>query len=386
MRIKLLALAVLSLPVVFSPPVFADELKMPSTGDGAVTEAKAEAVTETAAGDEEAAYYTIVKHDTLWDISGKFLKNPFKWPKIWKLNPYIKNPDLIFPGDVVKITPNGVEIIGRKEAKPGARQELPVVTLEPDGEKVVVLEPEVQEQEPKAAEAVAEPRPAVTSSAIERKGFISMKEVSAAGAIIEAKDKRLLLNAGDEVYISFKDRGQVSVGERFTVFVVGREIAHPVTGRPMGNIIDILGSVEVISTGSVIAGRLEKTYKEVSPGARLRAYKAPAAEVTVTRADAAVDGVIIAALEDKVQIASGDIAYIDRGARQGLKQGNVLNISRRSDVVTDPLDRKKKIVLPQQELGTIVLIETADDVSTGIIVKSLKAINPGDKVSTGKKD
>ncbi len=377
------------MPVVFSQSVFADELKMPASEAGVETDAEAGAVTDKAAGDEEAAYYTIVKRDTLWDISGKFLKNPFKWPKIWKLNPYIKNPDLIFPGDVVKITPNGLEIIGRKEAsgiKTGARQELPVVTLEPDGEKVVVLEPEVQGQEPKAAETVAQASPAVASSAIARKGFISMKEVSAAGAIIEAKDKRLLLNAGDEVYISFKDRGQVSVGDRFTVFVVGREIAHPVTSRPMGNIIDILGSVEVISTGSVIAGRLEKTYKEVPPGARLRAYKAPAAEVTVTQADAAVDGVIIAALEDKVQIASGDIAYIDRGARQGLKQGNVLNISRRSDVVSDPLDRKKKIALPQQELGTMVLIETDDDVSAGIIVKSLKAINPGDKVSTGKKD
>lgn len=390
MRIKLLALAVLSLPLVFSPMVSADELKMPASEAGIDSEDKAEAVTNAAAGDEEAAYYTIVKRDTLWDISGKFLKNPFKWPKIWKLNPYIKNPDLIFPGDVVKITPNGVEIIGRKEAsgiKTDAQQDLPVVTLEPNGEKVVVLEPEAQVQEPEETAASAEQvAPGVAASSISRKGFISLKEVSAAGAIIEARDKRLLLNAGDEVYLSFKDRGKISVGDRFTIFVVGREIAHPVTSRPMGNIIDILGSVDVISTGSVIVGRLDKTYKEVTPGARLRAYSEPAADVTVTQTEAVVDGVIIAALEDKSQIAKGDIAYIDRGARQGLMKGNVLHISRRSDVVADPLDRKKKITLPQQALGEMVIVETDEDVSTGIIVKSVKAINPGDKVSTARKD
>ncbi|MEK6759457.1 MAG: LysM peptidoglycan-binding domain-containing protein [Deltaproteobacteria bacterium] len=390
MKIKLLALAVLSLPLVFSTMVSADELKMPASEAGIDSEDKAEAVTAPAAGDEEAAYYTIVKRDTLWDISGKFLKNPFKWPKIWKLNPYIKNPDLIFPGDVVKITPNGVEIIGRKEAsgiKTGGEQDLPVVTLEPNGENVVMLEPEAQAQEPKEAAPVAEQAErGVAASSISKKGFISSKEVLAAGAIIEARDKRLLLNAGDEVYLSFKDKGKISIGDRFTIFIVGREIAHPVTSRPMGNIIDILGSVDVISTGSVIVGRLDKTYKEVSPGARLRAYKEPAADVTVTQTEAVVDGVIIAALEDMTQIAKGDIAYIDKGARQGLMKGNLLHISRRSDVVADPLDRKKKITLPQQALGEMVVVETDDDVSTAIIVKSFKAINPGDKVSTTRKD
>ena len=51
--------------------------------------------------------YTVVKGDTLWDISGKFLSEPWRWPDLWKNNPQIQNPHLIYPGDRVSLVYKG---------------------------------------------------------------------------------------------------------------------------------------------------------------------------------------------------------------------------------------------------------------------------------------
>src|SRR4030067_2127685 len=70
--------------------------------------------------------YLIEKGDTLWDISDSKLQDPFLWPRLWKGNPQIKNPDLIYPGDKLKI-PSREALMPEVEF-PAVEKEIPVVT------------------------------------------------------------------------------------------------------------------------------------------------------------------------------------------------------------------------------------------------------------------
>lgn len=326
-----------------------------------------------ARGEENAVYYTIIRHDTLWDISERFLRDPFKWPYLWKLNPYIKNPDLIYPGDVVKVVPLGAQ---EGEHRPAGVDidSLPVVSLSEDGAQVVVLQPEtpvVETHEPKG--------PSYGNAALRRKGFITHKTLKAAGLILKGADEeKLLLHRGDEVYISFEKGTEPVEGGRYTIFSEGPLVKHPVTGKSMGHTINILGSLVVTGTDDVAVGRIDNTFQEVETGDKLMEYKEPLKEVRIKFDTASVDGVVIASLGND-NLAKGDILYIDKGSVDGIEQGRLLKVMRPKPSVHDSLTGKN-ISLPDEEIGAIVVVEVGKDTSSCIIIKSLKSIKTGDSV------
>ena len=52
--------------------------------------------------------YTVKRGDTLWGISGMYLKRPWRWPELWGMNlKAIPNPHLIFPGQTLYLIKEG---------------------------------------------------------------------------------------------------------------------------------------------------------------------------------------------------------------------------------------------------------------------------------------
>lgn len=363
------------------------------------------------AGNAAEESYTVVKEDTLWDISKRFLNDPFKWPDVWKMNGHIKNPHLIYPGDVIRFVP-GVEATATSAAgKETAPKALPVTVLEPAteealprdsakaaGEKVVLLEPEKEEEiagtaqkeaaaeaaAPKAAEKTGEAKKA-PNAALLRKGFVTAGEAEFSGVIMGSKEKAGLIHQNDEVFLSLKDKGRVKASDRFTVFEQGKLIRHPVTGKKLGYLIDILGSVTVTKAGDVIEGVIDVSYKEMEAGSKLKPYKEAPAAVIAAKAEKEVTGYVVASVEDKENLSEGDILYIDKGTKDGLFPGVVLKAYRQRDEVVDPVSGED-VSLPPVDLGRLMVVDAGETVSACMVTRSLLPIVFGDSVGTANAD
>jgi hypothetical protein len=223
--------------------------------------------------------YTIKKGDTLWDISTKFLKDPFLWPKLWQRNPYITNPHWIYPGQPVHLVP-GEELM--KEVPKEAVKEPEIRKVEPTPEEKE--KPPVAEVKP--AEVTPEGKPQmmpVEARPIEEKpdffadvqsaGFIGDLELRGIGMILDNRDGKNLLAEGDIVYLAFRTADPVVVGNKYTIFRGDRFVRHPLTRRKIGRKYVISGNLEVIDQqGNFYTGKVIEAFQEIMVGDMLRPY------------------------------------------------------------------------------------------------------------------
>ena len=308
---------------------------------------------------QDKPYHIVKKGDTLWDISKRYFEDPFRWPQLWDKNKHIKNPHLIYPGDVIRLVPEDVVII----------ESLPVKKL---GEK--------KEKKPAEVKKKDEKKLSFTYPRMARSGFVTKKALDESGVILRAKRKKFLLVKGDEVFVSTKDE-DVKARQRFILYRKLNKVHHPVTGEYMGNIIENIGILKIVKPGEPAEAIIEESYSEVEVGTRFLPYRELPEEVVVKEASTSVSGVIVASLEGKQELAKYDIVYIDKGSKDGLKKGNLLEIYRKKEVLKDPLQHKD-IQIPSELIGIALVIDTVEDTSTAIVIKSYREIRVGDSVNT----
>jgi hypothetical protein len=232
--------------------------------------------------EKQEGVYIIKKGDTLWDLSQKYLEDPFLWPRLWQGNQYITNPHWIYPGNPIRFYPyEEVRVPPMKppEVKPPEVRppEVRPPEVPPEVAKKAPVEPGVPEKLPptvKPPEVALKPGAMVPRD--ERwPGFLTKEEYPGIGVVVEPKEwGRLLIAEGDFVYLAFKTKDPIEVGERFTIFRVSPVIKHPLTGEKLGRKVSILGDCKITAgQGVLYTAEVLKSFSEIVVGDRITNYR-----------------------------------------------------------------------------------------------------------------
>lgn len=327
--------------------------------------------------------YTVQKGDTLWGISGKFLRDPWRWPDIWRMNrDQIRNPHLIYPGDIVRL--DFVDGQPRLSlARGGPRETLriaPTVRSTPmDREAIPTIPP--GDIEPFLS------RPLVTGP----------EGLAGAAEIVAGRDRdRIVRGEGDRIYVVGIDRAS---GDLWHIYrSVGPIRSHNLTEQ-LGFEYRYLGAGRVERFAEVSTLLIENATEEILVGDRL--MPAPR-ETIVNYAPHApardVEGRIIATLRETVEMGRGSVVTIDKGARDGIDIGTVLAVYRGVAPIPDPRPNTdpevivrfyeqtwfwrapKYLDVPQERTGLLFVFRVFDRVAYAILLNTTDPIQVGDFV------
>ena len=317
--------------------------------------------------------YIVKKGDTLWDISGRYLDSPWRWKEIWATNKQIKNPNLIYPNDILILCViQGKTLIG-------------VDT----GEGCAGIEKQLTGNVVASSVAITSTLnsiPAIPRSAIQhwldKTLIVNPKDFDTTPYILASKKRNLITGSGDKVYA----KGiPLIVGQRYGVYRKGDPYIDPKTHQVIGLEVTQVatGLVTSVESNGITSLQLTDSYgKEVREGDRVFVeldnaippvfYPAPA---TVNRG-----GMIIRVMDSISSAARGSVVAVNLGRNQGAKPGAVLTVYQKGPLVRDVIDNDMPVRLPSERSGMVMIFNTFDDISYAYVLNSELPLNIGDQL------
>jgi len=319
--------------------------------------------------------YVVVPGDTLWAIAGRFLKDAWRWPEIWKLNrDEIKNPHWIYPGDVVVLDRSGLQ----PELRMGDALRRDTVRLSPR----VRSEDTSKEAVPSIPPRVIEPflsRPLV----IEADGLVQ------APRIIAAQADRVYLGPGDVAYVSgIKD---AKIDSLWQIYRPGNPLIDPDSRKTLGYEAVFLGDSRVIKAGDPATIEIFAAQQEIGKGDRLVAAGPITLNNYAPHAPAAsIEGRIIATRGGLRETGPQNVVILNKGRSDGLEPGHVLALLRLGRIAEDRTPSRKwfgadKVVetkLPDERYGLVFVFRSFDRVSYALVMSASRTVRLGDVVTT----
>jgi hypothetical protein len=309
---------------------------------------------------QESKVHVVKKGDTLWDLSGYYLTNPFLWPDIYEANKMkINDPHWIYPGQEFQIPP---VFATELEIVPPVTEEGEEIEVPPALEEELV-DPALEAEVPERKFEV----PAVAARLALIGGYLAMDEEVTGGYIIESEPPKVKdLTSTMTAYIDRGSMDGVNEGDLFTVFRVGRGIKHPKTGEYLGKIIRILGVVRATDVEDRTSRVLvDRSYEIIHINDRIMPYEPenlPIGEMAEPTTEM-MEGHIVARKDLVTMLKPFDIVYIDQGEMHGAKVGDVFEVYRPGKEVKDP-DTGDKVLLPENVVGGLQVLKLKGNSAT----------------------
>lgn len=316
--------------------------------------------------------YTVVKGDTLWGISARFLNDPWKWPEVWQLNKeQIRNPHLIYPGDRIRLI----------------RGEQPRLVLE-RGIPTVKLRPQVR-AEPLAT--AQQGIPSIPQQAIapflSRGGVIDADALALAPRILGSSDQRVIFGAHDTVYADAGDARDWQIVRQ------GPALKDPMTGEILGYELIHIGEARTLQPGRPQLLRIVHTQQEVLERDRL-VPRPPDGDIQFAphAPDKPVEARVMATLGGVEGAGPYTTVLLNQGRHDGLEVGHVLGLYKAGRSVADPRclragklaflagglqarpdcvpDKADTSALPERRIGLVFVYRVFDRVAYALVMNS----------------
>lgn len=304
--------------------------------------------------------YTVIEGDTLWGISGKFLRDPWRWPEVWQGNPQVDNPDLIYPGDVLIMS----IIDGRPALRSLRREE---VRLSPSAREIDYLD------------AIPPIDPAAIQAYINAPLVTDDEEMLTAGYIVDGLGKRILMGKYDQFYA----RGiEDQEADEYRIFRQGRHFVHPITEEELGYEAEHVGDARMLRKGDTARLTILNTHSDVSLRDRLRpVYKKESLPFFYPKAptNPEIRGMILQTENRLVEMGPLSIVAITLGEREGVEPGDVFRILSQTIQKEDPMTGDDYFI-PEEKIGLMLVFRTFEKVSFALITNSSRPISANDVV------
>ena len=347
--------------------------------------------------------YTVKSKDTLWAISGLFLKSPWRWPELWGMNLQdIQNPHRIYPGQLLVLDKaNGRATLRASRTGPNAGPPTETVRVSPRTRYQSLADSTI---------------PTLSASAIEpflaEPLIVDAAEFAVAPRIVATQEGRVLLSRGDRAYAK-ADYVAGQTGKTlsdakgqpidYRVFRNTTPLKDPTTGAILGYEAQYVGKAELIrgeSTQTVVAAD-GKTSSDTVPatidivvakeemriGDRLIAEPESRSQSYAPRApNTQITGQIVSVYGSAVRFAAeNQVVVVNRGSKDGLESGHVMAILKDGERMIDRTDPSRpQIKIPNERNGLLMVFRTFDTLSYALVLQITDGVKVGDRIVNPK--